>query len=1153
MQFAKLRLAGFKSFVEPTELVIEPGLTGIVGPNGCGKSNLVEALRWVMGETSARQMRGGEMDDVIFNGTLGRPARNLAEVSLLIDNQDRKAPAALNDQIEIEVVRRIERGSGSAYRVNGREVRARDVQLLFADAASGAHSPALVSQGRIGAIINAKPSDRRALLEEAAGITGLRSRRHEAELKLKAAEANLARLDDVLITLDAQLQGLKRQARQAARYRSISDRIRKAEALVLHLRWIEAGVAVETAEEGLRAAEVRVAEITGQAAAASTEQAESAASLPPLRQAEAEAASQLARLAASAETLAAEERRVSAALAQVQTRLAQLAGDIERETRLASDAAEALRRLDTEAGALAAAEAGANALESAAAAVLADADGALGIAEAALGEITANVAAVEAERAALARAISEAEARRARLTGEAAEVSREKTSVEAAANESGSDRAVEAVRLAEAALTAARVAAEDAAVARDGAEKARDSARAAAQNAETPAAQLAAEIRALTEILDPGPAGEFPGLLDRLSVDAGYEGALGVALGDDLNAATDEAAPMFWRALPPLPEAQTLPAGVESLARFVRAPGALDRRLSQIGVVPDRVDGAALWPSLRPGQRLVTRAGALWRWDGFAIAAGAPTAAAMRLAQRNRLSALQEARSGAESSANAARQTLADAEAAAQMAASRDGEARRKMAQALADLAAAKEAEAELARRGAANLARLAVLAAAGERIAADLAEVERRLETSRTALAEAQDPVMLRARLAQAKAATIEARRVYGERRDILDRMRRETAARQARLAAIENEKSAWRERESASARQLAALGERRQAEQDDRQVLAERPAAILAERRILFDHTQTAEGARRLAADRLAEAETRVAETERRLKAIEAKLIEAREDRVRVESALAQARQAREALAARIRERLDVSPEIAAEIADIEPGEERGIGQAEIRLDRLLKERDGMGPVNLRAEQEAAELEVQIGSLQSEKADLLTAIARLRQGISSLSREGRERLVLAFEAVNRHFQDLFARLFGGGRAHLMLTEAEDPLDAGLEVMASPPGKRPRVLSLLSGGEQALTALSLLFAVFLANPAPICVLDEVDAPLDDANVDRFCTMLDEISRATRTRFLLITHHRLTMVRMDRLYGVTMVERGISQLVSVDLRAGEQVHLRAAE
>ena len=272
-----------------------------------------------------------------------------------------------------------------------------------------------------------------------------------------------------------------------------------------------------------------------------------------------------------------------------------------------------------------------------------------------------------------------------------------------------------------------------------------------------------------------------------------------------------------------------------------------------------------------------------------------------------------------------------------------------------------------------------------------------------------------------------------------------------------------------------------------------------------------------------------------------------------MRVESALAQARQAREALEARIRERLDVSPEIAAEIADIEPGEERGIGQAEIRLDRLLKERDGMGPVNLRAEQEAAELEAQIGSLQSEKADLLTAIARLRQGISSLSREGRERLIVAFEAVNRHFQDLFVRLFGGGRAHLTLTEAEDPLDAGLEVMASPPGKRLQVLSLLSGGEQALTALSLLFAVFLANPAPICVLDEVDAPLDDANVDRFCTMLDEISRATGTRFLLITHHRLTMARMDRLYGVTMVERGISQLVSVDLRAGEQIRLRAAE
>ncbi|HVN01124.1 MAG TPA: chromosome segregation SMC family protein, partial [Caulobacteraceae bacterium] len=321
MHFTKLRLAGFKSFVEPTELLIEPGLTGVVGPNGCGKSNLVEALRWVMGENRVKQMRGGEMDDVIFAGTTSRPARNLAEVALFIDNASRKAPAAYNDLTDFEVMRRIERGQGSAYRVGGRDVRARDVQLLFADLASGSHSPALVSQGRIGAIIQAKPTERRQLLEEAAGITGLHSRRHEAELKLKAAEQNLARLDDVLRTLGDQLAALKKQARQAQRYRSMSDLIRKAEALSLHLAWIEGTATQTAAAERLAAAETSVADVAGRAAHAATELANAQSALPDLRKAEAEAAARLTRLGVAREQLDAEEQRVNVALSDISARL----------------------------------------------------------------------------------------------------------------------------------------------------------------------------------------------------------------------------------------------------------------------------------------------------------------------------------------------------------------------------------------------------------------------------------------------------------------------------------------------------------------------------------------------------------------------------------------------------------------------------------------------------------------------------------------------------------------------------------------------------------------------------------------------------------------------------------------------------------------
>src|SRR5918992_3416644 len=295
MRFSRLRLTGFKSFVDQTDLMIEPGMTGIVGPNGCGKSNLVEALRWVMGESSAKRMRGGEMDDVIFGGTVNRPARNVAEVSLLIENDDRRAPAVFNEEAEIEVSRRIDRGSGSAYRVNDREVRARDVQLLFADAATGAHSAALVSQGRIGALINAKPAERRVILEEAAGISGLHARRHEAELRLKAAEANLSRLDDVIVTLQAQHDGLKKQARQASRYRRLSEHIRRAEAILLHLEFQAALAAKEAAEARLAESEARVSELTGAAAAATRAKEAAAEVLPGLRQAEAAAAQALQR------------------------------------------------------------------------------------------------------------------------------------------------------------------------------------------------------------------------------------------------------------------------------------------------------------------------------------------------------------------------------------------------------------------------------------------------------------------------------------------------------------------------------------------------------------------------------------------------------------------------------------------------------------------------------------------------------------------------------------------------------------------------------------------------------------------------------------------------------------------------------------------
>jgi chromosome segregation protein len=1166
MQFTKLRLAGFKSFVEATEFAIEPGLTGIVGPNGCGKSNLVEALRWVMGENRVKQMRGGEMDDVIFAGTTSRPARNIAEVSLLVENQDRKAPAAYNDLTEIEIARRIERGQGSAYRVGGREARARDVQLFFADAASGAHSPALVSQGRIGAIINAKPTERRALLEEAAGITGLHSRRHEAELKLKAAETNLARLDDVLKTLDAQYQSLKKQAKQAARYRNMSDLIRRAEAILFTLRWREATLARDAAAQRLAAAESLVADITGRAAVAATELAESESRLPGLRKHEAEAAAALARLTIAREQLEAEEARVASALAQAEARLVQLDADTTRERTQVTDAEAALAGIAEERERLAGAEIEAADQMQQTEAALNTQRSTVEEQDAAIARATEAVAAAEAERAALRRTIGDLAQRIEKLRARIAETEAERDRVAADAIDPARHAEAEArVAAADAALEAAKVAQEAAEAARRGAQEEERGAREALRAAEAELGRIDAEMAGLSKILGASATGDlFAPVLDQIRAMPGYETALGSALGDDLTAPVDASAPVHWRIVDAGADTPALPQGAEPLSNFVTAPAALARRLSQIGVVADEQSGAIVARDLAQGQRLVSRSGALWRWDGFTVKAGTATAAATRLEQRNRLSELEQPRAVAAAVAQAAQARFAAAVEAGRAAEAQDAAAREAARAAFNEAQGARNAQAVLTRESAAQSARLTTLAEQAERLGADLAEQVGRHAEAEEKFSEIADPTAAREQLGQDRAALAAERTRLAELQATVHRLAREADARRQRVQSLTHDETQWNARIDGARRQLEILAERVTQATQERDELAGRPAAIAAERDALFGKLQDAEQARRAAADALAACENATGEAERRLKAIEAELGSAREDRVREEATVGQAEQGLQELAQRIRERLDCAPEETLAAGGLDADDELPeLRQIEGRLERLVKERDTMGPVNLRAEQEAAELEQQMTTLQSEKDDLVRAIARLRQGISSLNREGRDRLLGAFEKVNKNFQDLFVKLFGGGRAHLSLAttlppEAPDqpprevdPLEAGLEVMASPPGKKLQTLSLLSGGEQALTALSLLFAVFLSNPAPICVLDEVDAPLDDANVDRFCTLLEHIGSLTGTRFVIVTHHRMTMARMDRLFGVTMAERGVSQLVSVDLAGAERMRATA--
>ncbi len=1145
--FTKLRLSGFKSFVDATELMIEAGLTGVVGPNGCGKSNLVEALRWVMGETSARQMRGGEMDDVIFNGSTGRPPRNVAEVAIVLDNADGTAPARYADQPELEIVRRIERGQGSTYRINGRDVRARDVQLLFADSATGARSTALVSQGRIGTLINARPAERRILLEEAAGITGLYSRRHEAETRLKAAESNLARLDDVLVTLDDQLQNLRKQARQASRYRNLSEHVRRAEALLFHIRWNAALADLEAGRAALREAERAVAECTGRAAQVSTQRTTVAADLPALRQAETAAAAGLQRLVVARETLEAEERRIAQGRAELAARSEQLAGDMAREAGLAGDAAAAVLRLEQERAELESARMGEAETCEESAGRLEEATAEVVELERRHEALTAALAEDAARRRALERDIQELDGRRDRLAARRLDLERQIAEAEGQAGAPDMLASAEAaVGEAEAALEERAAAVLDAEAARVAAAEAVDAAVTGLQNTRAVLAGLEAEEQALVRLVEAEKPGPHAAIIDAVTVAPGYEATLGAALGDDLSAAVEREAPVHWLETAPPADAPRLPDGAEPLSSFVQAPAALARRLAQVGVVEDTAAGEALRGRLAQGQRLVSRDGALWRWDGFTVAAGARAAVAARLEQRSRLRAARARMTDARAQVAAADERLRKAKLAGEETQSRERALREALRTAERTLAQQRESLAALRERQARQAARMAALGEARAANEAEAEETEARAAAARERLAALPDPSVMRGESERLRADLAEKRAAQIEARAALEGLRRQAVERARRLEAIAGELTSWQERKAGAERQQALVAERRQAVLEEAAALEARPAEIAARRGLLLDELEKADAARKAAADRLAEAENRLAEIERLLHGAESEVAEAREARARCEGVVEQVRQACRSLAERIAEKLDCTPEQTREAAGLAPDDPLPeITTVEQRVERLVRERETMGPVNLRAEQESQELSEQVEGLRAEREDLVAAIERLRRGIAELNREGRQRLMASFTQVDANFQNLFVRLFGGGRAHLSLSEADDPLQAGLEIMASPPGKKLQALSLLSGGEQALTALALMFAVFQANPAPICVLDEVDAPLDDANVDRFCTLVDEMGQSGRTRFLIITHHRMTMARMDRLFGVTMAERGVSQLVSVDLRHPE--------
>ncbi len=812
MKFKKLEITGFKSFSDKTTFLIENGLTGIVGPNGCGKSNIVESLRWCMGENSAKSMRGSGMEDVIFSGTSNRPSKNISEVTLLLDNQNKEGPSQFKEFDEVSVRRKIEKDKGSKYYINDKEVRARDVQTLFADLSTGAHSPSLISQGKIGQLVTAKPIERKSILEEAAGISGIHARRQEAETRLNAAENNLKRADELKKQQQKQLDNLKKQAEEATRYKEISKEIKKAEAGLYYLKLSDIEKDKKQIQEKLGEIEDDISAVNIDFNHNNSLLDEENKKLAPLRDRKMESAASLQKLNLDMTNLEEEENRVKSLQEKLEKSIKTIDSDFEREKSISLDAELNEKRISKEKGEL---------------------------------------------------------------------LNTENSLLQVEANSSK-------------------------------------------------------ELRESKSHLD-DLQNQLDVLLDQIEKDIDEE---------------------------------------------------------------------------------------------------------KKLSKKN----------------------------------------------------------------------------------FQDLRKLVKTITSSQEDYAEK-----------------------FGKDKSIQS----DSIKRKERIKNIDIELENWRNLKSNSEKMISELTDRKNKLQVEISENQKNPERIATSKGQNLQNLENTKRRNDEIENELVAAEKKYNLINQNIKKIQSKLSSLKENKARNEATIEGIENRKRDLLYSVKSELNIENESSilsqSDLNNISPKDLPSLEDQTQKVEKIKKQRDSLGAVNLRADEETKKYENEIKKMEDDRADLYSAIVKLKSSIEELNQKGRERLLEAFTKVNRKFNEVYTKLFNGGTAKIELVDSDDPLEAGLEMFVSPPGKRLQSITLLSGGEQALTALSLIFAVFLVNPSPICVLDEVDAPLDDANVTRFCALLDELTKITKTKFIIITHHALTMSRMHRLYGVTMAEQGVSQLVSVDLQKAEEL------
>ena len=1139
MKFQSVRISGFKSFLEPTEIQMNRGLTGVVGPNGCGKSNIVEAIKWIMGENSARQMRGDGMDDVIFSGTNERPSRNFAEVSIKLDNSEKKAPAIFNHYDEIEITRKIEREKGSVYRVNGKQVRARDIQLIFADNGTGARSSGIVGQGRIAQIIDSNPEDRRVILEEAANIKGLHSRRHEAELKLKGASDNLDRLSDIEQTYKEQLIELEKQGRKAARYRSVGERIRKAEATLFFNLMNNAkkeandlDIQLKNANENVSQGQIKVAEH-------SKSQLYLANKIPDLKKDEAEKAAILQTLNITKIKLDEEKSSAQNALQNIKNQINLINNDIARESEIKEDAKKSLSNLLTEEKNLKEDSENFSTKITKATDLVKKLRSISDAADDKLSTITSEIYSIKSDKSDLEKRIKNLKQKIEVTQNQLANFN-----IEDDKNRFKLDK--EKITNLKKLIKENNQLNDEYKVELEKLEKLQTRLVEEKNTAVFEFNKVNLEFDSLSTLLgrdtlDSNTLEKSVGNINNL------EEAIGSVLGETLLApilSDDQSTEntTYWRDDFTTISTASLPESVIPIVTKITKSSILDTALKGVGIVDNKEIAFKLQKELTFGQALTTPSGGLWRWDGFVQPQGVQNSYSERLQQiarlrllQNKLPSLKEKQSLSEkrleecfNNIKKYKDDLANLQVKLSSLISESNELELQNTKVESKLLSSEALIKELK-----NTERMSL---------EELSELEKEFNNSLNLPSLLAEELKVRNNADQSRNELTDAMAAEQQ-------IKSEESFKSRNLIQLGHQKENWKVREEEAKTRLISLEERLKASQDEKNRLSTLPESFEKKEAELNTKIEEAISNRNIAADRLVKNETSLNDADKLVREAEKAVSTLREEMIKIEALLNLSKAKIQNIEDRVFEKLKIkSTELNKFINSKEEDQPiRSIEILEKTLQRLLNERETLGAVNLRAEDEMNEMLNKIEVMSKERVDLEEAIAKLRSGIFELNKEGRQRLKESFEEVNENFKQLFQKLFGGGNAELRLVGNEDPLQAGLEVLASPPGKKMQLLSLLSGGEQALTAISLIFSVFLCNPAPICILDEVDAPLDDTNVGRFCDLLNQIVDETNTYFMVITHHRLTMAKMDRLFGVTMEQKGISKLVSVDLEQASRI------